>query len=68
MKIPSFLCKSSLIVADSFWFFFVKGLRNVWHKGRVKKIKKIVEISTKGWVGGSGGGPIPLKKIKKGDS
>ena len=34
-------------------------------KGRVQKKKKIVDWSTKGWVGGSGGGQNPLKKNKK---
>ena len=34
-------------------------------KGRFQKKKKLVEISTKGWVGGSGGGQFPLKKNKK---
>ena len=33
--------------------------------GKVSKKKKLVEISTKGWVGGSGGGQFPLKKNKK---
>ena len=34
------------------------------NKGRVQK-KKLIEFSIKGWVGGSGGGQILLKKIKK---
>ena len=33
-------------------------------KGRVKKNKKIIEFSIKGWVGGSGGGQIRGPKFE----
>ena len=46
-------------------------LHYIWHASTYSRSlgkgskKKLVDLSTKGWVGGLGGGQNPLKKTKK---